>query len=92
MSVLKLPLLVDQQEVGELVLSMTSYHSIIILENSLNWCLKYVVVANLTTGITFLIFTCMHVCVWGIIRRWSACAPPMKWSAIAGSLRNTVVR
>jgi hypothetical protein len=83
MSVLKLPLLVDQQEVGELVLSMTSYHSIIILENSLNWFLKYVVVANLTTGITFLIFTCMHVCVWGIIRRWSA---------IAGSLRNTVVR
>jgi hypothetical protein len=37
MFVLKLPLLVDiQQEVGELVLSMTSCHSIIILENTLN--------------------------------------------------------
>jgi hypothetical protein len=37
MSMLKLPLLVDlQQKVGELVLSITSYPSIIILENTLN--------------------------------------------------------
>jgi hypothetical protein len=37
MSVLKLPLLVDlQQKVGELVLSITSCLSIIILENTLN--------------------------------------------------------
>jgi hypothetical protein len=37
MSVLKLPLLVVlQQKVGELVLSLTSCHSIIILENTLN--------------------------------------------------------
>jgi hypothetical protein len=39
MSVLKLPLLVDlQQEVGELVLSIISCPSIIILENILNEC------------------------------------------------------
>jgi hypothetical protein len=39
MSVLKLPLLVDlQQVVRELVLSITSCHSIIILENALNKC------------------------------------------------------
>jgi hypothetical protein len=37
MSVLKLPLLVDlQQKVGELVISITSRPSIIILENTLN--------------------------------------------------------
>jgi hypothetical protein len=36
MSVLKLPLLVDlQQKVGELVLSMTSCPTIIVLENAL---------------------------------------------------------
>jgi hypothetical protein len=37
MFALKLPLLVDiQQEVGEVVISMTSCHSIISLENTLN--------------------------------------------------------
>jgi hypothetical protein len=37
MSVLKLPLLVDlQQEVGELVISMTSCPSVIILEYGFN--------------------------------------------------------
>jgi hypothetical protein len=37
MSVLKLPLLVDlQQKIGELVISITSCSSIIILENILN--------------------------------------------------------
>jgi hypothetical protein len=37
MSVLKLPLLVDlQQKAGELVISVTSCPSIIILENALN--------------------------------------------------------
>jgi hypothetical protein len=35
-SVLKLPLLLDQQKVGELILSITSCPSIIILENTLN--------------------------------------------------------
>jgi hypothetical protein len=29
----------------------------------------------LTTGIMFLLFTCMHFWVWGVIRRWSACVP-----------------
>jgi hypothetical protein len=41
MSVLKLPLLVyRQKKVGKLVLSITSCPSIIILENTLNWCIK----------------------------------------------------
>jgi len=41
MSVLKVPLLVDlQQKVGELVLSITSCPSIIILENTLNKCIE----------------------------------------------------
>jgi hypothetical protein len=26
-------------------------------------------------SIMFLLFTCMHFWVWGILRRWSACAP-----------------
>jgi hypothetical protein len=43
MSVLKLPLLVDlQQKAGELVLSITFYPSVIILENTLNYCIKKV--------------------------------------------------
>jgi hypothetical protein len=41
MSVLKLPLLVNlQQKAGELVPSVTSYPSIIILENTLNYCIE----------------------------------------------------
>jgi hypothetical protein len=41
MSVLKLPLLVDlQQKVGELVLSVTSCPTIIILENAYNLCIE----------------------------------------------------
>jgi hypothetical protein len=41
MSVLKLPLLVDpQQKVGELILSITSCPTIIILENSLNYIVQ----------------------------------------------------
>jgi hypothetical protein len=44
MSVLKLPLLVDlQQKVGELVISITSCPSIIILENTLNQFIKKIV-------------------------------------------------
>jgi hypothetical protein len=30
---------------------------------------------TLTTGIMFLLFTCMYLWVWGILRQWSACAP-----------------
>jgi hypothetical protein len=30
---------------------------------------------NLTTGIIFRPFTYMHFWVWGILRRWPACAP-----------------
>jgi hypothetical protein len=73
MSVLKLTLLVDlQQKVGELVLSITSCPSIIILENTY-FKLVYIkneVTVTLTTGILFLLFTCMHSCVWEISWRW----------------------
>jgi hypothetical protein len=30
---------------------------------------------NLTTSIMFLLHTCMHFLVWGILGRWSAYAP-----------------
>jgi hypothetical protein len=30
---------------------------------------------TLTTGIMLLLFTCMPFCVWGILQRWSTCAP-----------------
>jgi hypothetical protein len=61
MSVLKLPLLADlQQNVGELLLSETSNHSIIILENSLKQCTEKYGHGNFATGIMFLLFTCLH--------------------------------
>jgi hypothetical protein len=34
-----------------------------------------VVKVTLTTGIMILLLTCLHFCVYGILRRWSACAP-----------------
>jgi hypothetical protein len=47
MSVLKLPLLVDLKlTVGELVLPITSCPKIIILENTLNWCIEKYVYGN----------------------------------------------
>jgi hypothetical protein len=62
MSVLQPPLLVDrQQKVGELVISKTSCPSINILENTFKSVYrKHVVMVTLTTGIVFLLFTCMH--------------------------------
>jgi hypothetical protein len=36
--------------------------------------IKNLVMVTLTTGITFLLFTCMHFWVWGTLRRWPACA------------------
>jgi xanthine/uracil permease len=76
MSVIKLPLLVDlQQKVRKIVISITSCHTIIILENTLNQCMeKIVVMVTLATGIMFLLFTCMHFWGWEILR-WTACAP-----------------
>jgi hypothetical protein len=72
-SLLKPPLLADlQQKVGELVLSITSCHIIIILENVLVYR-KNVVVTTLTTSIMSVLFTCMHFWVWEILRRWTAC-------------------
>jgi hypothetical protein len=47
-----------------------------------HYCGKYkklvyrnVVMVTLTTGLMFLLFTCIHPWVWGILRRWSAFAP-----------------
>jgi hypothetical protein len=75
MSVLKLPSLVDlQYKIGEVVLSTTSCPSIIISENTLV-NKKNVLMVTLTTGIMFLLFTCVHFWVWGIVWRWSAWAP-----------------
>jgi hypothetical protein len=73
MSVLKLPLLVDlQQKEGELVLSITSCPSVIILENALKLMYKNVVILTFTTGIMFLLFTCVHFWWWefyeGVVR------------------------
>jgi hypothetical protein len=31
--------------------------------------------ATLTTGIMFLLFSCVHFLVWGTFQRWSACGP-----------------
>jgi hypothetical protein len=47
---------------------------------------------TLTTGIMFLLITCMHFWVWGILREMGGpCVrrQPMKRSATAESLRNT---
>jgi hypothetical protein len=32
------------------------------------------VMVTLATGTAFLLFTCMHLWVWGVLRRWAACA------------------
>jgi hypothetical protein len=37
--------------------------------------IKNVLMVTLATSIMFLLFSCMHFCVWGILRRQSACAP-----------------
>jgi hypothetical protein len=48
---------------------------------------RSVVVVTSTAGIMFLLFSCMHFWVLGIVRRRSACdVPPIKWSATAWSL------
>jgi hypothetical protein len=53
---------------------------------------KNVIMATFTTGIMFLLLTCMHFRVWGILRRWVTCAPTAdEVAAIAESLRNTAV-
>jgi hypothetical protein len=41
---------------------------------------------TLTTGVMFLLFTCVQFWTWGILRRWSTYAPTAcMWSAIAES-------
>jgi hypothetical protein len=74
MSVLKLALFADlEQKVGELVPSIISCTSIIILENVI--LQKNVVIVTLTTGIMFLLFTCLQFWLCIILRRWSTCVP-----------------
>jgi hypothetical protein len=66
MPVLKLILMVDlQQKVGELVLSITSCPTIISLENrEIERCRH----GNFNNWfIMFLLFTCTHFWVWGIL-------------------------
>jgi hypothetical protein len=36
---------------------------------------KNVVIVTLSTSIMFLLFICMRFWVWGVLRRWFACAP-----------------
>jgi hypothetical protein len=79
MSVLKLTLLVDfQHKVGELVLYITSCPLSIVLKKYFKIAYRKCGYGKLTTGIMFLIFTCMQFWVWGSL------------SATAESLRNTV--
>jgi hypothetical protein len=50
---------------------------------------------TLPTGIIFLLFTCIHFWVWGILRKMGGPRvrrPPMKWSAIAESLSNACLQ
>jgi hypothetical protein len=71
MTVLKLPLLDDlQQKVRELVLSITSCPTIIILETALNLCEENVVMVALTMGTMFFLFTCLQFWVWAILPWW----------------------
>jgi hypothetical protein len=59
-------------------------------DTSIHVCAKTASVI-LTTGIIFLLFTCMHFWVWEILRKMGGPhlhQMPMKWSAIAKSLRN----
>jgi hypothetical protein len=59
MSVLKLLLLADLQQ--KVLLSITSYPTIITLEKTLNYYIeKNVFMVTFTTGIMCLLFTCMH--------------------------------
>jgi hypothetical protein len=48
---------------------------------------------TLTTGIMFLLFTCLRFWVWGILLMWSECAPTA-YKAVRDcrNLRNTVIR
>jgi hypothetical protein len=94
MSVIKLPLLFDlQQIVGELVFSVTSCPIIIILENDLNWC-RYVKMwlGNYDRRYNVSPVHLMYFWVWWLLRRWSSvCAdrlrngPPLPkvWETLA---------
>jgi hypothetical protein len=97
MSVLKLPLLVPSTESRKI----SSFHNFLSLNNYFRKYFKLVclyvcvcvVMETLSTSITFLLFTCMHFRVWGILWGWSrVCRPPMKWFMITKSLRNTALR
>jgi hypothetical protein len=77
MSVLKLALLIDLQQEGR---GISSFHNVLSYINCFIKMLrsseyKYVVMVPFTIDIMFLLFTCMHSWMRGILRRWSACAP-----------------
>jgi hypothetical protein len=73
MSVLKLSLLADfQQKVGEI--SYLLSFKLVYRQN--------VVMVTLITGIMFLLFTCMHFSVRGILRKWSATAESLRHAAL----------
>jgi hypothetical protein len=90
MSVLKLPLFGrPPKERGELVIFFLCYNHFFRKFLKLVY-IRNVAMVTLTTGIMFLLFTCTHFWVRGMLRRWSACGrPPMKWTVFAESLRNT---
>jgi hypothetical protein len=69
MFVLKLSMLVDlQQKVGEVVISITSCPSVIILYKFFTLMyINNVVTVTSTTGIMSLLFTCTHCWVRGIL-------------------------
>jgi hypothetical protein len=74
MSVLKLPFLVDlPQKVGDLLLSVTSSFNPYFRKYFELVYRKNVVIVTLTTGTMFLLFTCIHFSVWGILQRWFMC-------------------
>jgi hypothetical protein len=48
--------------------------------------------ATFTAVVMCLLFSGIHICVWGILLCWSACAPTAyEWSTIAISLRNIAI-
>jgi hypothetical protein len=58
---------------------ISSYRYFLSYNHCFRRCFKLVfginvVMATLTTGIMFPLFTCMHFWVWGILRSFSACA------------------
>jgi hypothetical protein len=54
---------------------MSSFHNFLSFSHYFIKYIKLVYRKQCGYGIMFLLFTCMHNWLWGILRRWSACAP-----------------